>query len=122
MPSFKPTPPVSIQVVCNGETKHFTTYWQAHCYFGRLANEQYATERKDRAEMVFRQGVKYIYEAKMVLETKFDFWVAKSKDHKYNIRVDGEPFVFGKKKMFGLTGRELLDFYNRYVKVVSLAQ
>lgn len=117
---FKPPAPVSIQIVCNGETKTFVNYWQAEHYFYRLRSEQDAIQRKDRAEAVYNEGAKYIYQAKFVLEEKFGFWVAKSKDHKYNIRKDGKAYVFGKQKMFGLNGKQLLEFYERYVKVAAL--
>jgi hypothetical protein len=120
MLQFKLQPAPSIQVVCNGETKQFQSYWQAEHYFYILRSEQETVQRQARAEEVYKEGVRYIYQAKFVLEVKFDFWVAKSKDHKYNIRKDGKAFMFGKQKMFGLDGRELLEFYNRYVKVIAL--
>lgn len=120
MASFNLPKPVSIQVVVDGQPHHFTSYWQAHHFFWKLGYDQDRLLRQEAAERMFNDGVKYVYQAKQVLEDKFGFWVAKSKDNKFNIRKDSKPFIFGKRKMFGLNGKELLDFYERFVKVVAL--
>ena len=109
-----------ISITIDGYQKSFNTYYQAYHYISEKVYEIDKIQRKERAEGVYKNDVNYVYEAKFVLEEKFGFWVAKSKDHKYNIRRDGKAFKFGSRTMFGLTGKELIEFYQRYVKVVAL--
>lgn len=116
MPPQKP----SITINCNGETKNFDSYYRAYYYFYEKASAVDKIERQERAEQVYKQNPKYVYQVKFVLEEKFGFWIAVTKNHKYNIRRDNKPFKFGSTVMFGLNGKELIDFYNRYIKVCIL--
>ena|SRR5271165_4911630 len=118
MPPAKPKP--SITITCDNETKTFDSYHRAYFYFYEKISAIDKAQRKSFAEEIYNAHPKYIYQVKIVLEEKFGFWIATTKNHKYNIRRDSKPFLFGSKVMFGLNGKELMEFYNRYVKVCIL--
>ena len=119
---IKSQPKPSITITCDGETKIFDNYYRAYHYFYEKASAVDKQQRIDRADEVFKSEPKFVYQVKFVLEEKFGFWVATTKEHKYNIRKDSRPFSFGSKVMFHLTGKELIEFYNRYVKICILEE
>lgn len=113
-------PKPTIVTTCDGETKDFDSYHRAYYYFYQKASVVDKLEREEFANEIYNSNPTFVYQVKIVLEEKFGFWVATTKDHKYNIRRDNRPFKFGSRVMFGLTGKELIEFYNKYVKVCVL--
>src|ERR1700733_4430080 len=113
-------PKPSITITCDDETKTFDSYHRAYYYFYQKASVIDKLERQEFADELYNGNPQYVYQVRIVLEEKFGFWVAQSKNSKYNVRREGKPFKFGTRVMFGLTGKELVEFYNRHIKVCVL--
>lgn len=118
MPSFS-TPPV-ITITINGKTDTFNNYYRASGHIHQFIHAEEQAYKDARVKEIEERGVKYVYEAKFMLEHKYHLWVATSKEGKFNVRRDGVPYFLGKEKQFALSGRELIAFYHRYIKIVLL--
>lgn len=113
-----------ISITINGETKTFGDLRMAESFAFVKVAQQEQENNKIVADTIYKEGANTIWDVRFVFKHKFDIWVAKSKQSKYNVRelknYTWEPLVFNKKKMMGLTGKELIAFYDRYVKVSML--